>query len=167
MTGPTLRGRERSISQRVVDGADQQSHVLVSRAVHCPLAAGHVHVVVQAFDAVHHRLSRCLNARLLGQLCCYHGNNFLQQTAGSGRQIGKKSYKLHQIQNIYVWSHNLLTWLTCSGPWADSSAAIRPSDINTKKPEMLSKDWLLWISGSEMIGLVLAALMEQTTDKCV
>lgn len=78
---PTLCGCERSVSQRVVDGADQQSHVLMSGTVHRPLAAGHVHVVVQAFDAVHHRLSRRLDISLLGQLCCYHGNNFLQQSA--------------------------------------------------------------------------------------
>lgn len=92
----TLRGRERSISQRVVDGADQQSHVLVSRAVDCPLAAGHVHVVVQPFDSVHHRLSRCLDAGLLGQLCCYHGNNFLQQrttSRGVVDRLERKSYK--------------------------------------------------------------------------
>lgn len=32
---------------------------------------------------------------------------------------------------------------------------------------MLSKDWLLWISGSEMMGLALAALAEQMVDRHV
>lgn len=78
---PTLCGRERSVSQRVVERADEQGHVLMPRTVSRPLTAGHVDIVVQPLDAVHHRLSRCLQTGLLGQLCCYHGNDFLQWTA--------------------------------------------------------------------------------------
>lgn len=54
MPFPTLCGRERSISQRVVERADEQGHVLVPRTVGRPLTAGDVDVVVQPSDAVHH-----------------------------------------------------------------------------------------------------------------
>jgi len=53
---------------------------------------------------------------------------------------------------------NVVTWLTCSGPWADSRALISPSDISSRKPVTPSRDWLPGISGSEMIGFCFAAL---------
>lgn len=87
----TLCGCERSVSQRVVERADEQGHVLVPRTVGCPLTAGHVHVVMQPLDALHHRLSRCLQTGLLGQLCCYHGNDFLQWTAEETGNWRKKN----------------------------------------------------------------------------
>lgn len=77
----TLCRSERAIGKRVVDGADEQGHVLVPRTVSCPLTTGHVDVMVQPLNALHHRLSHCLQTVLLGQLCCYHGNDFLQWTA--------------------------------------------------------------------------------------
>lgn len=81
MLCPTLCGCEDSVSQRVVQRADEQGHVLVPGTVGRPLTAGHVDVVVQPFDALDHRLSHGLQTGLLGQLCCYHGNDFLRWTA--------------------------------------------------------------------------------------
>lgn len=79
---PTLCGCERSVGQRHVERTDEQGHVLVARTVGRPLTARHVDVVMQPLDTLHHRLSHCLQTGLLGQLCCYHGNDFLQwQTA--------------------------------------------------------------------------------------
>ena len=77
----TLCWRERSVCQHVVERADEQGHVFVPRAVGGPLSARHVDVVVHPFDAVHHRLSRRLQTGRLGQLCRYHGNDFLRWTA--------------------------------------------------------------------------------------
>lgn len=85
----TLRGRERSVSQWVVERADEQSHVLVTRTEGSPLTAGHVDVMVQPFNAIHHRLSHGLQTALLGQLRCYYGNYFLRWTAVENKRKGQ------------------------------------------------------------------------------
>lgn len=77
----TLCRRERSVCQHVVERADEQGHVFVPGAVCGPLSARDVDVVVHPFDAVHHRLSRRLQTGRLGQLCRYHGDDFLRWTA--------------------------------------------------------------------------------------